>query len=134
MRRDFLIEHWIARLEGNAALRSLMNKDAGFIYPAQTQKPVAVPSIEYLTVSDRDTENFNESFVMVDLFIEGTRKANQAERLIRNLTHSDVSQIVDGERVWMRFQESREIEFPSDKKVTHRQIEFLFEAVRDEAA
>jgi hypothetical protein len=91
------------------------------------------PSIEYLVGPRGNTENFNEYVLLVDLFIEGARKADQAVYLIEKLTDSPVSQWVEGEPVWMLHQDTRELEFPSDKKVTHRQIEFLFRYVRDEA-
>lgn len=130
MRWDFVIEHWITRLQADASLVSLMNSSA-FIYASGAAKPVKVPSIEYMIVGDREDELFNPIQVQVDFWQRGIKKAAQTERRIRLLTHSDVGQDLGGERLWMRYLESRTTEYPAEPGVVHKILDFLFEPVRE---
>ena len=130
MRWDFVIEFWKARLEADAALISVMGSSV-FVYAAQAAKPVKVPSIEYLIVGDREEELFNPIQVQVDFWVKGIKKAAQIERRIRLLTHSDVGQELGGERMWLRYLDSRTTEYPAELGVVHKTLDFLFEPMRE---
>jgi hypothetical protein len=130
MRWDFVIEHWITRLQADAALVSLMNSSV-FVFPGQAFKAVKIPSIEYSIVGDREEELFNPIQVQVDFWQRGIKKAAQTERRIRMLTHSDVGQDLAGERLWMRYLDSRTTEYPAELGVVHKVLDFLFEPMRE---
>lgn len=134
MRWDFIIEHWTALLLADAALVSVMGSASGWIYPADSSKPVRTPSIQYTLLYDTEGELWNRVGVQADLFIRGKKKAAQVERRVRILTHHDTAVELGGERLWMRFQDARAIEFPSDAEVVHRALDFEFEAVRGKYA
>jgi len=128
MRWDALLEGWTARMLADATLVGLLGGD--HLYPGQASRPVRVPSVEYLMVGDRESELFNQVAVQVDLWARGITLAAQIERRIRALTHADVGQDLDGERVWLRYREGRTVDYPADPGVIHRVLEFEFEAVR----
>lgn len=130
MRWDFLIEHWTALLLADAALVSVMGSSSGWIYPADSSKPVRVPSIQYTLIYDVEAELWNRVGVQLDLFVRGKKKAAQVERRIRVLTHHDTAIVLGGERLWTRFQDARTIEFPSDPEVVHRVLDIELEAAR----
>lgn len=130
MRWDFVMEHWSARLLADAALISVMDS-ADFIFPAQASRAVRIPSIEYSIVGDREEELFNPITFQADFWMRGMKKAAQVERRIRVLTHSDNSQILGGERMWLRYLDSQELDFPSEPGVTHKVLQFLAEPLRE---
>lgn len=130
MRWDQTCEAWTARLTADAPLESILGK-AGRIYAAQAARPVTIPSVEYLLVSDREEEWLNPIGVQVDFWARGLRKAAQIERRIRLLTHSDVAQYLDGERIWMQFLDARTVEYPAEAGVVHRILDFMFTPVRE---
>lgn len=130
MRWDFVIEHWTDRLEADALLVSVMGA-ANFVYPAQASHPVKVPSIEYAIVGDREEELFNPITVQADFWARGIKKAAQMERRIRTVTHSDTAQDVGGERMWLRYLDSIQIDYPADPGVVHKALTFLFEPLRE---
>lgn len=134
MRWDFVFEHWTARLLADPALQSVMGADSGWIHPAQSSRPVGVPSIEYLIIGDVETELFNPISVQVDFWAVGIKKAAQIERCIRRLTHSDVGQDLGGERMWLRYQDGRMVDYVADTKVVHKILTFEFEPVREKYA
>lgn len=128
-----MIEGWAARLNADAALESVMDgKD--LIYPAQAKRPVGIPSIEYLVVADREEELFNPITVFVDFWARGIKKSAQIERRIRTLTHWDVGQDLDGERVWIHISDGRGLEYPADSGVVHKQLEIQFKPIREKYA
>jgi len=131
MRWDFVIEHWTARLIGDAALTSVLGA-SGLIYPAQASRPVKVPSVEYQLLGDRETENFNPLSVQVDFWAKGIKKAAQIERRIRILTHRDVAQDLGGERMWLQYIDGRSLEYPAEPGVEHRSLDFLFTPLREQ--
>lgn len=128
MRWDAIIPDWIERLLADAAL--IQHLEGPRIYPANASRPVKVPSVEYLMVGDRPTEIFSEIQVQVDVFARGLRVAGLIEKRIRLLTHKDVAQDLGGERMWLQYQDSRHVEFPSDPGVTHRILDFQFTPAR----
>jgi hypothetical protein len=130
MRWDYFIEFWTARLLADPALVSVMGSASGWIYPAQSARPVTVPSVEYTLITDTESELFNPIGIQVDLWARGIKKAAQIERRIRVLTHGDTGQDLGGERVWMRYRDARTLDYPSDAGVIHRTLDFEFEAVR----
>jgi hypothetical protein len=131
VRWDTVLEFWLARLQADTALTSVLGA-SGLIYPAQAARPVRIPSVEYLMTFDREEENFNPIAVQVDFWAKGIKKAAQIERRIRTLTHRDVAQDLEGERLWMQFEDARSIEFPSDPGVQHRALDFVFTPVREQ--
>lgn len=133
MRWDFVLEFWTARLLADAALESVMGS-ATYIYPASAARPVSIPSIEYLMIGDVEEELFNPITVQVDFWVRGIKKAAQVERRIRVLTHSDVGQDLGGERMWLRYLDSRTVEYTAEKGVVHRILDFRFEPIREKYA
>jgi hypothetical protein len=129
MRWDALMEGWTARLLADTAL--VVYLGGPHLYPAQATRPVRVPSVEYLISDDRESELWNHVRVQVDIFAKGMRNAAHIERRIRTLTHRDVGQVLDGERLWMRFEDARTIDFPSQPGVVHRMLEFTMDAARE---
>lgn len=132
MRWDFIIPAWLDRLAADAELVSLIGVSNGEpnIYPAQNSKPVRVPSIEYLAQYDRESELWNLMGIQVDFWAKGIRIVSQIEKRLRALTHWDVGQMLDGERLWLQYRDGRTLEYPADVEVTHRQLDFEFEAGR----
>lgn len=129
MRWDFFIQHWTARLLNDNALVSVMGR-ADFITPAQSSRPVEVPSIEYTLVTDTESELWNAVTIQVDTWAKGWVKSAQIERRLRIITSLDVGQDLGGERVWIKHQDSRTIDYNTDTKTVHRTHDFLFEAAR----
>lgn len=129
MKWDFVVEEWLARLFDDAALMSLL--DGRKIFPASANRPVKVPSVEYLMRYDREEEWLNVVGFQLDLFVRGIRNAAQVERRLRLLTHHDTSQELGDERVWFQFRDARSIDFPSDPGVVHRALDFECQSVRE---
>jgi hypothetical protein len=132
MRWDFVIPEWVDRLLNDAALVQLLK--GPHIYPPNATRPVRVPSIEYDMIYDRATEIFNPIGVQVNIFAEGMRLGGLIEKRIRLLTHHDVGQELGGERMWLIYQDSSTVEFPSMPGVIHRIVEFEFTPARGYAA
>lgn len=130
MRWDFVIEHWIARLQGDAKLKSLMDTK-NFVYEGEAGREVRIPSVEYAIVGDDEEETFNPIQVQVDFWIEGARLAAQVERRIRFLTHHPVAQDVGGERMWMLWRGSRRGSYSKKPGVTHKILFFEFKPVSE---
>ena len=133
MRWDELLPAWVARLLADPELVDLLEGE-GAIYPAQAARPVRIPSVEYLTVLDRESELFNPVGLQVDVFARGLDLEARIERRIRMLSHHDTRQDLDGERVWLRYLDSRTVDFPSDPGVVHRILDFELEAIRERYA
>lgn len=129
MRWDAVIPDWVERLTSDALL--IQHLEGNSVYPANASRPVRVPSVEYLMVGDRPTEIFSEIQVQVDVFARGLRVAGLIEKRIRLLTHKDVAQDLGGERMWLQYQDSRQVDFPSDPGVVHRILDFQFTPVRN---
>ena len=128
MRWDFVIPEWVDRLINDAAL--VQHLEGRNVFPANANRPVKVPSVEYLMISDRPTEIFSEIQVQVDIFARGIRLAGLIEKRIKLLTHHDVGQDLGGERMWLQHTDSRQVDFPSDPGVIHRIVDFQFTPVR----
>lgn len=132
MKWDYVAEYWIARLLADDPLRSVMGYDA-FVYDSDAPRKERVPSIEYTILGDRETENFNPILVQVDLFLRGAKKAAQAERRVRTLTHNDAWQQLGSEWLSMRYLDRRSINYP-EPGVKHTALDFLWEPVKGEVA
>ena len=130
MRWDAVIPDWVDRLLSDAALVQHLGGQLN-VFPANASRPVKVPSVEYLMVGDRPTEIFSEIQVQVDVFARGLRLAGLIEKRVRLLTHKDVAQELGGERMWLQYQDSRTVDFPSDPGVIHRILDFEFTPVRN---
>ena len=128
MRWDFVVTEWVVRLAGDAQLVSILT--GLHIYSANANRPVKVPSVEYIMVGDTESENFNPIQVQVDIFARGIRRAGLIEKRVRLLTHSDVGQVLGGERMWLQYQDARTVDFPSDPGVIHRIVDFQFTPLR----
>lgn len=129
MRWGFFVRHWTARLLADPDLISVMGR-ADFITPAQSRRPVEVPSIEYLSVTDNESELWNPIGMQVDFWARGWAKTERIEQRIRTLTTRDTSQVLGGERVWMKFMDANTIDYPQDASTVHRVLDFTFEALR----
>lgn len=130
MHRDTMVTAWLARLNGDATLTTLM-QGSDLIFPAGANRPVQVPSIEWMHYGNPEGESFEDVFVRLDLFIRGTMKAGQIEKRIRQISHRDTAQTIGGLRGWMRYLDSRDVNFPSDPGVVHRALDWTLETVRD---
>ena len=129
MRWDAVIPDWVERLLADVQL--VQHLEGRHIYPANANRPVKVPSVEYMMIGDRPTEIFSEIQVQVDVFAKGLRVAGLIEKRIRLLTHKDVAQELGNERMWLQYQDSRQVAFPSDPGVVHRILDFQFTPVRN---
>jgi hypothetical protein len=135
---DIVIPAWIALLEQDADLTAALGVDADGdipIYAATAGRKIRVPSVEWVIVSDRETELFNPVMVQVDFWVRGVAAAAVIERRMRALTHRDVSRELaldeyEGLRLWTRYIDSRTHEYRADPGVVHKSIDIQFEPVR----
>jgi hypothetical protein len=130
---DIVIPAWVALLEQDADLVAALG--GPHIYPAQAARAVRIPSVEWVIVSDRESELFNPVMVQVDIWARGVAAAAVIERRIRALTHRDVSRELvldeyEGLRLWTRYIDSRTHEYRADPGVVHKSIDIQFEPVR----
>ena len=125
---DQVIPDWLDLLEADAALLAALG--GSHIYPAQASRPVGIPSVEWFMVSDIEEENFNPFIVQVDIWARGVPKAATIEKRIRLLTHRDTARELGGHRMWTRYLESRQHDYPAEAGVVHRSMDFLFEPLR----
>lgn len=125
---DVVLEDWVALLSNDATLRTLLG--GAHIYPAQTSSAVRIPSVEWSLVSDVEEETHNPVVVQVDYWAK-VSQAPAIERRIRNLTHRDTARELGGNRMWTRYLESREHEYPADRSVMHRSLDFEFKPLRE---
>ncbi len=101
------------------------------VYPAQSARPVRVPSVEYtLPITDIEEENFNPITVQVDYWARGAPKAAAIERRIRLITHRDTARVVGGCRMWTQYLDSRSHEYPAELGVVHRSLDVRLTPVR----
>jgi hypothetical protein len=120
---------WLTRLNADTTLNTLMG--AGWLYPAGANRPVKVPSGEYSYSGNPDTEVFDPVFVRLDLFVQGSVKCGQVEQRIRDISHRKTAQTVGALRGWIRYLDSRDLDFPSTPGVVHRALDWTLETVRD---
>jgi hypothetical protein len=127
---DEILPLWLALLEADAVLIAELG---GFhIYPAQSARPVRIPSVEYtLPIIDIEEENFNPFTVQVDYWARGVPKAAAIERQIRAITHRDTAREIGGYRMWTEYVDSRSHQYPAELGVVHRSLDFRFTPLRD---
>lgn len=125
-----VIANWTAALLDDAALVDTLG--GRHIYPAQAARPVRVPSVEYLTTSDREEENFNPIFIQVDFWARGMDQAATIEERLRSITHRDTARswTPDGLRLWTQYVDARTLPYPKDPGVVYRSMDFRFAGVR----
>lgn len=130
---DEILPLWVALLNGDAELVAELGGER--IYPAQSARPVEIPSVEYtLPFSDVEEENFNPFTVQMDYWARGVPSAAVIERRIRAITHRDTAREIEGYRLWTQYQDSRSHEYPAELGVVHRSLDFRFTPLRDKYA
>ena len=126
---DVVLPAWLDLLEADADL--IAELGGSYIYPAQSARPVRVPSVEYtLPITDIEEENFNPITVQVDYWARGAPKAAAIERRIRLITHRDTARVVGGCRMWTQYLDSRSHEYPAELGVVHRSLDVRLTPVR----
>lgn len=125
---DRVAKAWVALLVGDAALLAALG--GPHVYPASAARVIRIPSIDYQGFSDIELETFNPIQIQVDYFARGVGNAATIERRIRTLTHRDVRRTLGGLRLWTRYLDSRNHDYPTDAGVVHRSLDFLFEPLR----
>jgi hypothetical protein len=119
---------WVEMLSDDAELSAELG--GAHIYPAQSARPVRVPSVEWVAIIDREEELFNPITVQVDYWARGVPKAAAIEGHIRRLTHRDTARVLGGYRMWTLYQDSRSHQYPAELGVVHRSMDFLFRPLR----
>lgn len=127
MRWPWLVEAWTARLLADPALLQLLG--GRHLYAMGSTRAIRIPSVQYLVVTDREEETFAPVRVQVDCWARTLSLEAQIERRIRALTHRNVFQMLEGERVLMRYMDGRTMPSPR-AGVVHRSLDFELEAVR----
>jgi hypothetical protein len=100
------------------------------IYPAQAARPVVVPSVEWSLIGDREVSLFNPLTLQVDYWCRGMGRASTIEWRIRTLSHRDTSRVMGGIRLWTRYLDSRNHDYPADPGVLHRSLDLQLEPLR----
>lgn len=129
MRWDVIIAAWLERLLADAPLTSAL--DGNNVFPASANRPVGIPSVEYLFIGDREEELFNPFQIQVDFWCRGIKLAARVEQRLRLLSHKDTMQELGGEQLWITYLDGRQIEYPADPGVIHKSIDFEFKPFRD---
>lgn len=122
-------EAWSAKLMADSALTTALG--GLHLYAAQAQRPVRIPSVEYLWKGDRLEESWNPMVLQVDLWAKTSRAAATIEGRIRTLTHHDLQQVLGSLRLWMRYRDGRTLDFSAEPGVIHRVLEFDVTILRD---
>lgn len=128
MRWDTVLPLLVARWNADAALTTALG--GPHIYPANASRPVRIPSIEYLVLGQPEGESFGIIRLRVDFWAKGIALAGVIEKRLYVLTHRDVAQVLGTERMWLRFQDGRTLDYEADPGVTHRALDFEIETVR----
>jgi hypothetical protein len=123
-----LLDPWIAQLLNDAQLVALLG--ASRIYPAQASRPVTIPSVEWQTVADDESESFNVIRIQLDFWARGVEAAGAIERRLRTVLHHETAFELNGERLWSRYIDSRSIDYLNEPGVLHRALDFELEAIR----
>ena len=125
---DVVVKDWLTLVNADTALTTLLG--GKHIYPAQSSRPVRIPSVEWSLIYDQEEEIHNPILIQVDIFASVTKEP-QIERRIRRLTHRDVARVLGGNRLWTRYIDSRNHAYPADASVLHRSLDFEFKPVRE---
>lgn len=128
MRWDTVLPLLVARWNADSALTTALGGE--HIYPANASRPVRIPSIEYLVLGQPEGESFGIIRLRVDFWAKGIALAGVIEKRLYVLTHRDVAQVLGTERMWLRFQDGRTLDYEADPGVTHRALDFEIETVR----
>ena len=99
-----------------------------YVYPAQSSRPIRVPSVEVLMTGDQDGETFNVISVQFDYWARGMSRAAAIEQRLRAL-HWDVHRLLDGIPCWCRYLDSTSLAYPADPGVLHRALQFQLEVI-----
>lgn len=129
---DVVLDAWVTLLEADATLTTLMGGSV-YVFPAQSNRPVRVPSIEFDIIDEREEELFNPILVQVDYWAK-QEDAPAIERRIRELTHRDTARTLGDHRMWTMLIETRSHEYPADRGVIHRSMDFEFKPLRSRYA
>lgn len=127
MRWDDVIQVWLDRLATDAALVDALNDRP--LTPANAAEPVTIPSADYSFIYEDEGELFVRFGVQVTIFAPIGRAA-VIESRIRQITHRDVSYDLGGLRLWSRFIDARSTDYPAQRGVIQRSVDFEFEIIR----
>lgn len=125
---DVVIAAWRSVLIADSALTTLLGGE--HVYAGQAGRKVRVPSVEWITISDFETESFNPITVQADTFALDLDQAIAIERRVRLLTHRDVARSLGGHQMWTRYLDSRSHPYPDEPGVVHRSVDFQFEPLK----
>jgi hypothetical protein len=139
---DRVVRAWVALLEQDAALIAALG--GPHIYPGTAARPIRIPSVEYVIVSDVESELFNAVILQVDFWARGVGSAITIEKRIRRTTHRDTSRVLaipvppgspagtepEPIRVFARYLNGRTHDYRADPGVMHKSIDIQFEPVR----
>lgn len=135
MRWDDVARAVVAALAADTVLTTALGTDADGdvpIYPANANRAVRVPSVEWFMVFDRYDESLNPMLMQVDYWAKGQASAVTIEARIRAVLHSDVRRTFAGVDCATLYDDSRTHDHP-DPGVVHRSLDFRFEPVRERA-
>lgn len=106
---------------------------APHIYTAQSSRPRRVPSVEWIVIGDRLTENFNPIDVQFDYWAHTPGDAATIERQLRRRLHFDVRRVIAGIDMSTLLEDANAPTEESDG-VWHGLLRFVFEPVRSRQA
>lgn len=108
----------------------LTDELGGFrVYMAQASRPVQIPSVEWLIVSDRLTETLNQVQVQFDYWANSAGQAAVIEERLRSLLHRDRYRTFGDLKMAILYDDSHTHEF-AKPGVIHRSLRFRFDVVR----
>ncbi len=89
-----------------------------------------LPSLEYLLVSDTETEVFEPTVIQWDQFTLTTEDLIASERALRALFDHELGVVIEGVTLLCQFIDGATLETPSGDNYYARAIRFEFEPVR----
>jgi hypothetical protein len=99
------------------------------IFSAQATRPVRVPSIEWMVLDERYTENHAEAELQLDYWARNPGEAATIERRIIAVLHRETRRAVGDTTTIVRYVEGRTLE-AGQPGVIHRALRFAFDPVR----
>lgn len=132
MRWDAVVEAATGALNADSALTTELGTDADGlipIYPANSSRPVRIPSIEFSLLFDRLGESLNPLGIQFDYFALTLTSAVLIEGRLRAVLHRDVRRSFAGTDCATLYDDSRDHPYPKPG-VVHRSLDFRFEPVR----
>ena len=127
MRWPAVMQAVVTALNADAALVAELGGQ--YVYPAQSSRPVRIPSVEWSMIGDAVGEVMERVIVQLDYWATSMPEAVTIEARIRAVLHNDVRRTFGGIDMATSYLDSRSHEHP-EPGVVHRSLDFLFEPVR----